>query len=95
MNKIEKVKNMFPVKVQVTQEIIDKADVGDIFNCIGTLSLESLKIPKVVSISWGTIRGHIYDKERKSKKIFSYHNNKPIDMTEITEPTEVEFRLSS
>lgn len=93
MTEIEKLEKLFPLKVEVTQKIIDKADVEDMFNCIGALSLRSLfkKFPEK-DIFWGRMDGYIYKGDYNIYLGSFSEKDEPIDMMKITSPTTVIFR---
>jgi len=86
---MKQIKNIFPVKVQVTQEMIDNAKLGDIYGCIGALALRSLNIPEVIEIKWGAWTGFIITE----KSEIHITTDKEINVMEIKKPTEVTFKL--
>jgi hypothetical protein len=93
-------KKIFPLDVEVSQSIINKANIDDTENCIGALSLKealSKDDRKLFQrLGWGTEKGHQYIKDIGEVVIKSYNEEgKIIDMTEVVKPFKVTFKLSN
>ena len=81
---------LFPLKATITQEIIDKANIMDEYNCIGALTLKSV-IPDTYDfhhkLAWGCDCGlqGIY------KKPVLLTTLEGINMMNVKTPQEVTF----
>lgn len=94
MKKAELV-SLFPLKVEITNEIIKNADIGNPLNCIGVLALKAglgKKNDGLNSIDWlfhsGSISSQFDDYE------FHYlviETEERINMMEVTTPKTVTF----
>jgi hypothetical protein len=84
-------KDLFPRKFFITEEIIKKANLSNVSNCIGALSLkESLKnVPEIdqEELSWGSYSG--------SNTILGCNvwvgTQEGINLMNVTEPQEITF----
>ena len=100
---LEKFTELFPLKVKVSQSIINKANTSDTKNCIGALSLQKalgkkgLLLLENGNASWGAENGYQRIKgTKKDTRLFSYNEkNIIVDMMGVTEPFEVTFRISN
>jgi len=86
--KKQEIINLFPITANITQEIIDKAYLGDIRKCIGALTLKTV-IPEN-DVIWGVESGGIYPNEvgEQAVKITTVEKT---NMTDVTKPQEVTF----
>lgn len=87
---LDEIEKLFPITITITEEIINKSDVTNIFNCIGVNTVKSLleqykdKI-NYENIHWGTYNGFVYDEN-------GYHYlmiESDINMSDVIEPTKV------
>lgn len=109
--KFEELKSLFPVTVQLTQEMIDKGAVSDnmdIYSCNGAQVLKSiLPSPYDKYATWavetGTVKEfptshYLYNDipEKEMLRIEARDSNGDlVDMMEVTEPTEITLQLYS
>lgn len=85
---------VFPAKVWVTQEIIDKSNVSDVFDCIGVHTLLSL-LPDLAdgkNVWWGCTDGVVKAMEGKDMHLIDVTSG-DVDMTQIKKPKLVEFKI--
>lgn len=94
-------KDLFPIKVKVSQNIINKADIDDIENCIGSLALRKGLGAKGLSYledkqqSWGVSDGE--QTLRNGVKVLVTARDsrgKRVDMMSVTKPFEVTFHVN-
>lgn len=107
--KIEKIKALFPVTVEVTQEIINKGK-EDIFNtgkCIGARTLASVLPEEMVGdmhlnrfYSWGNLSGHvvtegsIFEPDCVYAEVFALDDKgSPVEMMHIEKPCTITLTL--
>lgn len=83
--------NKFPLEFEITQDIINNADVYDIDNCIGALSLK--KALGFEHVTWAADTGslHYNDKENSLCFVDTISTEEGINMMEVTEPQKVTF----
>ena len=100
MENLEKFKALFPLEVEVTQEIIDSGttNIGSPSDCIGALALRKGLGEKGLSllnrIRWGTRSGVVKNLNYQLSFISSCdENGKSISMMKITERCKVTFKL--
>ncbi len=87
----EKIKALFPIKAQITQEIIDKSRTLNIYDCIGAKTLQSVIPPCQVRIFWGLDSGGIVHDTFKPDFQIEITTKEGVDMMGITKPQEVTF----
>jgi len=85
--------DIFPITVEITTKTIDNADIHNTKKCIGTLALESLKIPEIKYIAWNNNWGIVLF-NKNYYKLNSYVNGELIDLKLVIEPITVEFRIN-
>lgn len=79
---------MFPIEVEITQEIINGAQLHNITNCIGARAVKSV-IPNA-RIEWGVTAGDLFSSEGESIEIYSVSKDgECIDMTAIESPMTI------
>ena len=100
MNTTEQYTSLFPMKVMVTQDIIDKGSVNlrNSSKCIGALTLlkglgHNKKLLEDGCGMWGTSVGYQYLTNGSEFKVGAFVKEEPIDLMGTTEPIEVEFRV--
>lgn len=87
---IEEIKALFPLKGQLTQSVLDKSKIVDIFNCNGALTLqEATGKPFGYKIYWGIKRGFIESQENT----IQIGTEEDIDFMDARKPQEVTFIL--
>jgi hypothetical protein len=100
---LKKFIELFPLKVKVSQSIINEANIGDTKKCIGALSLQKalgekglLLLEKGIA-GWGSDTGYQRIKGTTIDKMLSSFNEKnvSIDMMDVKNPFEVTFKLSN
>ena len=93
---LDQIKNIFPIEVEVTQDIIDNSDIHHIFNCIGVNTLKKALgkdlVEKVDRIQWGSIRGCI-DIASGSLVIESFKDDASIGMMAIQSPCKITLKF--
>lgn len=92
--RINKIKSLFPLAVEIDQEIIDKADIVNVSECIGALTLRKAlgdKLLKDMSANWYNRSGRIQVKKSYMCKSFSViiNTQENIDMMEVKKPESV------
>lgn len=55
---LEKIKSLFPIEAEITQEIIDNSDWDSVYNCPGANTLGSV-LPNE-AITWGQDTGSVW-----------------------------------
>lgn len=93
VNDIEEIKKLFPLEVNITQEIIDKAELLNAHKCIGALALQSV-LPKRKDgkpWSWGSTEGNQWQ-DNKGRHIVIGTAEK-IDLMQVTIPRTITFIL--
>lgn len=85
---LTEIKSLFPLTVEVTQEIIDKANPFNPYDCIGNHTLKSV-LGSQVSIMWTSIDGEI---RIPGGKVFIKTRGK-VSMMDIEKPRSVTFEL--
>lgn len=102
--KVLDIKKLFPITVEVTQEIINSAFIMNSEKCIGALTLKSiLPSENKKTTFWGVSGGGIWKKGVTTQQSFDDtalllidsvdENGKPINMMYIKEPQTVTFKL--
>lgn len=91
MNKEDIIK-LFPLKGEITQDIIKNADRDDIANCVGALTLQDAlgkELCKQVQAEWGAWSGSVND----SKGTWAIRLTTPnsVDFMGVYSPREVTF----
>lgn len=90
----EDIQALFPIKAEVTQEILDTSNVGSIHQCNGAKTLQSvLKLEEPWYVHWGDRQGYIANKENYNLFI-EVTTDEDISFMSITEPTTVTFKLA-
>lgn len=88
---IEEIKALFPLKGQLTQEILDNSNTMDIYSCNGANTLkQSLGDIGENVVTWGAWFGIINEYSTKDFKIGTLED---LDFMYATEPQEVTFIL--
>lgn len=93
---MEQFKLLFPLKGEITQEIIDSANIFDIANCIGALTLksalgENLQLVESKSL-WGSYTGFINLVDETKVSIGTIENT---NFMNVTKPQLVTFIIES
>lgn len=86
----EEIRGLFPATVQITQDIIDNARIGNIYQCIGALALKSIS-PEELNTRWGVTTGKI----GVGDVVFNITTVEMVSMMRISEPQEVTFIIKS
>lgn len=87
---ITEVKNMFPLTLPVTAEIIAEASPDKFFKCQGALTLKSMSI--FIRPCWGSKTGSTCFIDNDGNH-YSLDLTTTISMPSITEPQDVIFHL--
>lgn len=91
-NQFFNIKALFPATVEVTQEMIDDADVFNANHCIGAKSLRKV-LPFTFEQYWMNSYGMA--NKYTNYRIESYDTDgNPISMMRITEPTTVILKIA-
>lgn len=100
---LEQIKTLFPCEVQVTQEIIDKANIYDVWCCIGALTLKSIlsEEQKKYFNGWGVTDGNFDTIEtvltgtdsKDSVTVYAVDGDDSVDMMYLKEPRIVTLTL--
>ena len=87
MKKIEKIKAMFPMEFEVTQEIIDKGSkrLYDSCNCIGALALKKASGKR--NVLWGRTFGYI----SVGNHIIYIRTKRNVDLMNLKKPKKITF----
>lgn len=95
---IEEIKRLFPLEGEVTQDIIDSANVWNSLNCIGTKTLRQAigedKL-KGFGIVWGVRDGTVYINGEGGYMKFCVTTENGVNMMDVIEPIKVIFKLGS
>lgn len=90
---IEEIKSLFPLKANVTKEILNKANIWDYEGCIGALTLQSVLPEKFkAQATWCMFTGSITIGDESNST--SITTEGLIDMMEIKSPREVTFIIN-
>ena len=76
------------MKIEITEEIISKADIEDCENCTGALALKSAGFTNV----WWGLKIGFGSKNGKTYKFRTFVNDIPVSMMDIKKPTTVTFK---
>lgn len=89
--KTQDLRGLFPVTVEITQKMIDEADIFKSQRCIGALALKSA-MPSNTWVSWAIRDGHvaILGENKGLLKVTTRTNT---DMMKIDKPTTISFIL--
>lgn len=93
--KMSKVEDLFPLKGEVTQEIIDTAGKYSIIDCIGAKTLRIAVESRInielrgYDLTWGSHSGSIVHEH----SLFNIGTLEDVNMMRITEPQTVTFIL--
>lgn len=95
--KLKDITSLFPLKGQLTQEILDKANIHDINKCNGALTLKAA-LPEGMQdyVTWGVYTGVVYTNKKKQDTIGSHaviSTLEDLDFMDATTPQEVTFVL--
>jgi hypothetical protein len=94
---MENIKQLFPLKGQITQEIIDSAKLSHPQECIGALTLKqsiaSAGITDSLFIGWGIVGGTIDKSTVDPNSSLAVGTEDRVNMMTVKEPTEVTFIL--
>jgi hypothetical protein len=100
MENTEKFKALFPMEVEVTQDIIDEADIGDSKHCIGALALnkglgkEGLSLLHKGYGSWANCVGCQVLFNDEYAMLFSYdEKGERVMMMDVEKPFTVTFKV--
>lgn len=102
MSALDKYKALFPLKVMVTQEMIDEGsiDLQDPNTCIGARALRAALGDNVSMLGdnthmgiWGHSDGRHFLADKSHVVIDSFIGDKKSSMVSIKVPVEVEFRV--
>lgn len=87
---LDTLKELFPIKVMVTKEMINEADKSNPYKCIGAKALRSV-MPKQFAgnITWSNITGTIYG----GLDSLLIGTEEKLPMMCITKPMEVTFTV--
>jgi hypothetical protein len=89
------IKTLFPLKAEITQEIIDGANTYSVTKCIGAKTLRTAVESKTntvfstFAITWGSHSGNI---ETETSPL-NIGTEEDINMMRVTEPQTVTFKL--
>ena len=97
MSKLEEIRGLFPVRVDISAEMIEKGrqNIGDPKKCIGALALGSILDQYDVEYEWGNTMGVVWFDRIDRLSIESYLDDMLAPMMGITEPITVEFRVEN
>ena len=87
--------SLFPLKAEITKNIIDEADIDNVKNCIGALTLKSM-IPNIEEITkywgWGTTQG---TQKLLDGSYITLTTTKNIDMMGVKRPRKAVFIIKN
>jgi hypothetical protein len=90
---LEDIGALFPIKVKVTKEMIDEANVNNIYNCIGAKALKAA-IPNIAKnkrfeIIWGTSNGYVLLADSDKIVGLEIENKEGINLMRIKKPKTI------
>jgi hypothetical protein len=83
----QEIKALFPLKANITEEIINTATLLDTSRCIGAKTLQSV-LPKELKVDWGVYYGDIIVDDEQRIQITT---TEQINMMSIKLPQSVTF----
>jgi hypothetical protein len=86
----QEIQSLFPLKAEITQEIIDRSNVKDLYNCIGANTLRKALTTLGVyeHIGWMNLSGAIKLSEKQSLPIST---KEEVRMVSVKKPQTVTF----